>query len=143
FWFGLVFIGFPATALEIGITLTFSHAAIGVIRDCHPDRPMWSPFTMHFVLAAVMILIVSWLTSYYRRRDHQVYHLFIVLIWACIVESLLRLLFLSGSLSVRGMSFGEIVLDRFFVDIFFVFCGVILTVLILRFRNRQPLIQSG
>ena len=139
----LVLMRFPAMAWQIGIALTFSHAAIDLVRDFYPDRPIWSPFTMHFVLTAVMILIVSWLTAYFRRRDHQVYHLFIVLIWACIVESLLRLLFLSGGLSVRGMSFGEIVLDRFFVDIFFVFCGVILTVMILRFRNRQPLIQAG
>jgi len=139
----LVLMRFPAMAWQIGIALTFSHAAIDLIRDFYPDRNIWSPFTMHFVLAAVMTLVVSWLTAYYRRREYPKFHLFIVLIWACIVQSLLRLFFLSGSLSVRGMTFGEIVLSRFFVDLFFIVCAVILTILIIRFRNRQPHLQTS
>src|SRR5690606_17838200 len=135
----LVLMRFPAMAWQIGIALTFSHAAIDLIRDFYPDRPIWSPFTMHFVLAAGMILIVSWLTAYFRRRDYLVYHLSIVLIWACIVESLIRLIISSGGLAVSGMSLGDIVLDRFFVGLFLIFCPVILTLLIIRLRNRQPL----
>lgn len=131
----LVLMRFPAMAWQIGIALTFSHAAIDLIRDFYPDRNIWSPFTMHFVLATVMTLVVSCLTAYFRRRDNQVFHLFIVLIWVCIVVSLLRLFFLSGPLSVKGMSFAEVVFDRFFVDLYFIVCAGMLSYCIMRFRN--------
>lgn len=134
----VVLIRLPDMAWQIGIAMTFSHAAIDLIRDFYPDRNIWSPFTMHFVLATLMTLVMSYLTALFRRRESPVHHLFLLLIWACIIVSLLRLVFLSGSLSVSGMSLAEMVLDRFFVDLFFVICAVILSWWILRFRDGQP-----
>lgn len=138
----LVIMKFPEIAWQIGIALTFSHAAIDLIRDFYPDRNVWSPFSMHFILVGGMTLVVSYLTAYYRRRKNTVYNLFLVLIWSCIAVSLLRLFFLSGSLSVAGLTFLQIVLDRFFVDLYFLVCAIILTVLIGRFRKNQPLVDG-
>lgn len=129
-----VLIRFPDLAWQIGIALTFSHGAIDLIRDFYPDRAIWSPFTMHFLLVGLMTLVVSWFTAYFRRGNDRVEKLFLLLIWSCIVVSLLRLLFLSGSLSLAGLSLGKIILDRFFVDLVFIVCGLILTVWIFRVR---------
>lgn len=136
FIFILVIIRFPEMTWQIGITLTFAHASIDLIRDFYPDRNIWSPFTMHFLYISSMTLVVGMLTAYLRRRHHQKENLFLLLIWSCIVVSLLRMFFFSGSLSLNGLSIIEILFRRFFVDLAFLVFAVILTWIVFRFRRR-------
>ena len=130
----LVLMRFPGMGWQIGITLTFAHAAIDLVRDFYPHRNIWSPFTMHFFWIALLTSAVALLAAYYRRRTNTVTNMFLILIWSCIAVSLLRLLLISESLSLSGMSFSEIIFARFFVDLYFIICAVILTVVINRFR---------
>ncbi|MCA1761327.1 MAG: hypothetical protein LC658_16275, partial [Bacteroidales bacterium] len=99
FVFVLVIMRFPKVAWQIGITLTFCHAVIDLFRDFYPDLNPWSPFTMHFVWVFLMTAVVAVLTVFYSRRENSAINLFLLLIWSCIGISLLRLVFLSGSLS--------------------------------------------
>jgi hypothetical protein len=132
FIFVLVIMRFPRMAWQIGITLTFCHAAIDLIRDFYPDLNPWAPFTMHFFWVFLMTAVVAVLTAIYSRRKNSTVNLFMLLIWSCIAVSLLRLAFLSGSLSVSGMSFCEAVCDRFFVDIFFIVNAIALNWILLK-----------
>jgi hypothetical protein len=118
-------------AWQIGITLTFCHAAIDLIRDFYPDLNPWAPFTMHFLWVFLMTAVVAVLTAFYSRRENSTVNLFLLLIWSGVAVSLLRLVFLSGSLSVTGMSFCEIICDRFFVDIFFIVNAIVVSRIII------------
>ena len=133
----LVLIRFPGLAWQIGITLTFAHAAIDLIRDFYSDRNIWSPFTMHFFWVAMMTLGVGVLTAWFRRQPNQIVNLFLVLIWSCIAVSLLRLYFLSGSLSVSGLSITEILFRRFFTDFFFLWMAILLTWIIQGYKRNK------
>ncbi len=142
FVFVLVIMRFPKVAWQIGITLTFCHAAIDLIRDLYPDLNPWAPFTMHFLWVFLMTAIVSLLTVYYNRRENSAINLFLLLIWSCIGISLLRLFFLSGSLSVSGMSFCQVVCHRFFVDIFFIINAIIVSWIILKTKTNQKYLSE-
>jgi hypothetical protein len=139
FVFVLVIMRFPKVAWQIGITLTFCHAAIDLVRDFYPDLNPWAPFTMHFVWVFLMTAVVAVLTAFYSRKENSTINLFLLLIWACIAVSLLRLAFLSGSLSVTGMSFCEVVCNRFFVDIFFIVNAIVVSWIIFNTKKTQKL----
>lgn len=135
FIFVLLIMRFPKAAWQLGITLTFCHAAIDLVRDFYPDRQPWDSFTMHFFWVFTMTAIVALLTAYFSRGRNSVINLFLLLIWSCIMISLLRLGLLSGSLSVEGMSFCKIVCHRFFVDIFFILSAIGVTWIILPLKK--------
>lgn len=142
FLFVLVLIRFPKVAWQIGITLTFCHAVIDLSRDFYPDLNPWDPFTIHFFQVLIMTALVALLTIYLSRRENSVMNLFLLLIWSCILVSLLRLVFLSGSLSVSGMSFCEVVCHRFFVDIFFIANAIAVSWIIFNMKKNQKLISE-
>jgi hypothetical protein len=142
FIFVLVIMRFPKMAWQIGITLTFCHAAIDLVRDFYPDLNPWAPFTMHFLWVFIMTAVVGLLTVYFSRRENSVINMFLLLIWSCIVVSLLRLVFLSGSLSVSGMSFCEVVCSRFFVDAFFISNAIAVLWIIFNMKKNQKLISE-
>jgi hypothetical protein len=54
--FILVIIRFPKVAWQIGITLTFCHAALDLIRDFYPEVNIWSPLNIRFILGKAMWL---------------------------------------------------------------------------------------
>jgi len=142
FIFVLVIMWFPRMAWQIGITLTFCHAAIDLIRDFYPDLNPWAPFTMHFFWVFFMTAVVAVLTAIYSRRKNSTVNLFMLLIWSCIAVSLLRLAFLSGSLSVSGMSFREAVCGRFFVDIFFIVNAMAVSWFIFNIKKNQKFLTE-
>ena len=141
FIFVLVIMRFPKVAWQIGITLTFCHAAIDLVRDFYPDMNPWAPFTIHFLWVFLMTAVVALLTVYYSRRKNSAINLFLLLIWSCIAVSLLRLVFLSGSLSVSGMSLNVIIFRRFFVDIFFILSAIAVTWIIVNMKKSQNQIK--
>lgn len=140
-FFGFVFvwiiIKIPNMAWQLGITLTFCHAAIDFVRDIYPDANFWSPFTMHFLWVFLMTLVIAILVAYFRRRKNSVANIYLLLIWSCIAISLLRLTFLSGSLSVSGMSFCQIICHRFFVDLFFIVSAIVVSWIIIRVESES------
>ena len=120
FLFVLVIIRFPQMAWQIGITLTFCHAAIDLIRDYYPDTNTFSPFTMHFFWIMLMTTLVALLVSWLSRKEKAPVNLFLLLVWSCIAVSFLRMGINPENLSIEGLSLCQIICGRFIVDNFFV-----------------------
>jgi hypothetical protein len=122
-FYGLLFVlmimKFPKIAWQIGITLTFCHAAIDLIRDFYPDTNTSSPFTMHFLFVFLMTTAVALLVAYFSRKENTIRNLFLLLIWSCIIVSFLRMGINPEKLRVEGLSLCQIICGKFFVDIFF------------------------
>jgi len=130
--FVLVIMRFPKAAWQIGITLTFCHASIDLIRDFYPDINTWSPFNFRFFYIFLMTAGVGLLTHYFSRRTKVVARLFLLLIWACIMVSVLRLFIDPEKLNVEGLSFYQIVFGKFIVDIIFALSAVVVSWFIIR-----------
>jgi hypothetical protein len=138
FLFVLTIIKFPKIAWQIGVTLTFCHAAIDLIRDFYPDTNTLSPFTMHFLFVFLMTAIVALLVIYFSRKKNSIRNLFLLLIWSCIVVSFSRMGINPESLSTEGLSFCEIVCGRFIVDIFFAVSAIVVSsIIVSKFQSIQ------
>jgi len=137
FLFVLMIMKFPKIAWQIGITLTFCHAAIDLIRDFYPDANTFSPFTMHFLIVFLMTSAVALLVAYFIRRENSVSNLFLLLIWSCIIASFLRMGIKAERLSIEGLSFCQFVCGRFIVDIFFAVSAIVVSWMIV--RRFQPI----
>jgi len=137
FLFVLMIMKFPKIAWQIGITLTFCHAAIDLIRDFYPDANTFSPFTMHFLIVFLMTSAVDLLVAYFIRRENSVSNLFLLLIWSCIIASFLRMGIKAERLSIEGLSFCQFVCGRFIVDIFFAVSAIVVSWMIV--RKFQPI----
>ncbi len=133
--FVLVLVRFPKAAWQIGITLTFCHAAIDMVRDYYPDTNTFSPFTMHFFWVLLMTGSVALLVSWFSRKENTSINLFLLLIWSCVAVSFLRMGIDPKTLSVDGSSFCQIVCGRFIVDIFFVVSAAAVSFILLRKFN--------
>lgn len=142
---GFILIGFfmvfPKVAWQLGITLTFAHTAIDLIRDFYPDTNFWSPFTMHFFWVFLMTAIVAFLVSFFAKRENIVRNLFLLLIWSCLLVSMIRIFVHPENFDLNGLSFSQVVFGRFIVDLFFLFASIVLTGFLasgreVRFRQR-------
>ncbi len=133
---GFVLIGFfmvfPKVAWQLGITLTFAHTSIDLIRDFYPDTNFWSPFTMHFFWVFLMTIIVALLVSFFAKRKNSIGNLFLLLIWSCLAVSMIRMFIHPEYFNLSGLSFCQVVCGRFFVDIFFAVSAIALTFLVLQ-----------
>jgi hypothetical protein len=132
FLFVLMLIRFPKIAWQIGITLTFCHAAIDLIRDFFPDTNTFSPFTMHFLIVFLMTTVVALLVAYFSRKENSIQNLFLLLIWSCIIVSFLRMGIKTEKLSIDGLSLCQIICGRFIVDIFFAVSAIVVSLMIVR-----------
>jgi len=132
FLFVLVIIRYPQMAWQIGITLTFCHAAIDLFRDFYPETNTFSPFTMYFLFVFLITAVVALLVAYFSRKENSIRNLFLLLIWSCIVVSFSRIAINPESLSTEGLSLCEIVCGRFIVDIFFAVSAMVVSSIIVR-----------
>jgi hypothetical protein len=135
FIFILIIIRFPQVAWQIGITLTFCHAAIDLVRDFYPDANTLSPFTMHFFWVLLMTAVVAFLVARFSRKEKTAINLLLVLIWSCVAVSFLRMGIDPETLNVDGLSFCQVVCGRFIVDIFFLVSAVVVSLILLRRFN--------
>lgn len=130
FLFVLLLIRFPKIGWQIGITLTFCHTAIDLFRDFYPGVNTWSPFTMHFLFVFLMTVVVALLTVYFSRKEKATGNLFLLLIWSCILVSMLRMTIHPSGLNTSGLSICEAVCGKYVVDIFFVVSALVLSFMI-------------
>lgn len=130
--FILVLLRFPKIGWQIGITLTFCHTAIDLIRDLYPETNFWSPFTMHFFWVFSSTAIVALLAIYFSQRRFVIRNMFLLITWSCMAIAFLR----SGThielMKIQNLSFCELICGRFFVDIFFALSAIAVTVIINR-----------
>uniref|UniRef100_UPI003216B65D hypothetical protein n=1 Tax=uncultured Draconibacterium sp. TaxID=1573823 RepID=UPI003216B65D len=125
--FVLVLIRFPKVAWQIGITLTFCHASIDLIRDFYPDVNIWTPLNLRFILVFLMTAVVALFTYFISKKDEVTVKLFMLLIWSCIIISFLRLFIDPAKLNIEGLTFCQIICGKYIVDIFFVVLAIVLS----------------
>lgn len=125
--FILVIIRFPKAAWQIGITLTFCHAALDLFRDFYPDVNIWSPLNIRFIVVFLMTLIVALFTCFFSRKDKVIVKLFLLLIWSCMIVSFLRFFVDPAKLNIEGLTFCQIVCGEYIVDIIFTVSAITLS----------------
>jgi len=136
FLFVLAAIRFSKVAWQIGITLTFCHAAIDLFSGYYPDTNTLSPFTMHFIWVLLMTATVALLVALFSRKGNTVRNMFLLLIWSCITVSFLRMGINPSDLNIENLSVCEIICGRFFVDIFFVVSAIAVSwMLVVKFKR--------
>lgn len=125
--FVLMVMRFPKIAWQLGITLTFCHAAIDLIRDFYPETNTLSPFTLYFLFVFLLTATVSGFVAYFSRKENTICNLFYLLVWSCIFISFLRIAIKPETLNINGLSFCQIVCSKFIVDISFVVSAIVLS----------------
>lgn len=130
-FFGLIMVlaimRFPSAAWQIGITLTFCHAAINLMGDFYPDISTNSPFTAPLAFILLMTAIVALLNAFFQRRRNLLHNLFMLLVWSTVTISFLRLFINPESLNISGLSFCRIVCGKFIVDIIFLLSALVVS----------------
>jgi len=135
FIFVLVLMRFPRTAWQIGITLTFCHGAIDLIRDIYPENT-----AAKFTLILLMTAIVAVLTARFSRRENKVIPLFMLLIWSTVLVAFLRLGLHPEIFNLSGLSVCEVFCGRFIVHIIFTAAAIFMTwILYSKIKYRKQL----
>ena len=120
---GLLFVWllfrFPNTAWQIGITLTFCHGALDLIRDFYPDVSTNSPFTARFLYIFALTAIIAVLAALIQKRKNNVKNMFLLLVISTLVVAFLRLCLNPELFEISGLSFCQLVCGRFFVHLIF------------------------
>lgn len=116
---------FPKLAWQIGITLTFCHTAIDLIRDNFSELQGSSP-----IIAALWVvfltLIVALLTAYFQRKNEIKRSMFLLLVWSTMTISYLEFLF-TGRWNTSNMTIVEVFGRQYFVDLIFTVSALTIT----------------
>lgn len=106
---------------QIGITLTFCHAAIDMMRDIRPETDLTANPWIQLLVVVVLAVIVAYLVAKYRHGLNINNAMFQILVWSTIFISLANLgfdLWFEGGFKATG--FWEIYFRRLFVDTVFI-----------------------
>ncbi len=140
-FYGLLFvlfmIQFPRMAWQIGISLTFCHAGIDLVRDFFPGINTWTPLTWHFFWIFLMTSAVVILVAWFTRKPKMIPNLFLLLIWSSILISFLRLTVDPEKLSIQGLTICQIICRKFVVDLFFLISAIGLSFLIRKYFKKD------
>jgi len=121
----MVIMYFPKLAWQIGITLTFCHAAIDLVRDNFPEVRDSSPL-MTALWVVLLTLIVALLTAYFSRKKHIKRSMFLLLVWSTMTISYLAFLF-TGRWNTSGLGLCEIFCRQYFVDMIFTISAIFIS----------------
>lgn len=112
-------------AWQVGITLTFCHAAIDMMRDIRPQPDVTVNLWIQLVAVIILTLIVAYLVAKYRHGQHINNSMFQILVWSTIFISIDNLsldLWFEGGIKDTG--FWNIYFRRFFVDTVFLLSAI-------------------
>ena len=107
-------------AWQIGITLTFCHTIIDLIRDLRPEPDMAVNLWIQLIIAAVITMIVAYLVAKYKNGKSVNNSMFQILVWSTITIAFASLgfdLLLEGGLKEAG--FANLIVRTFFVHVVF------------------------
>ena len=145
-FFGLIMvvavIYFPYSAWQIAIALTFCHTVIDFSEDVFTDSAGQSLIGARLALVLLMTFVISALTAWFQRRKNINKNMFLLLVWSTVFVAFLRFFNQPGSLKISGLSFSELILERFFVHLVFLTSAVIATVLAIKKPEYLNEIQS-
>ena len=112
-------------AWQVGITLTFCHAAIDMMRDIRPQPDVTVNPWIQLVAVIILTMIIANLVAKHRHGQHINNAMFQILVWSTIFISLENLgldLWFEGGIKDTG--FWNIYFRRFFVDTVFLISAI-------------------
>ncbi len=121
----LVVLRCKAMAWQIGITLTFCHCIVDLMRDLHPQPDTEIHMGVQLLVITAATLIVAWLVAVYQRDKNINNSMFQILVWSTIAIAMASMLgdyFIEGKVMESGMV--KILVKAFFVDIVFVVSAI-------------------
>jgi hypothetical protein len=110
---------------QIGITLTFCHAAIDMMRDLRPEPDVTVNLWIQLVAVIFLTLMVAWLVAKWRNEQNINNAMFQILVWSTIfisIENLCLDLWFEGGIQDTGIL--NIYFRRFFVDTIFLIAAI-------------------
>lgn len=117
---GIIYV--PKLAWQLGITLTFCHAAIDLVRDNFKELQEGSPL-MAALLVIVLTAIVAVLVIYAQRKVEIKKSIFLILVWSTMAISYAAFI-ITDSWKVPGASIIEVIFRHYFVDLIFTFSAI-------------------
>ena len=123
---------------QVGITLTFCHAAIDMMRDIRPQPDVTVNLWIQLAAVIVLTLIVAYLVAKNRHGLNVNNVMFQILVWSTIFISLENLgldLWFEGGIKDTG--FWNIYFRRFFVDTVFLISAIYVSRKSLSIMNKQ------
>ena len=122
-----VVLNFPKSAWQIGIVLTFSHTVIDLADDHLMERFPGSPVLTSIVVILTATLIVGLITAYYQGKPDQKRSMLMILTWSTVFVSTFKIIFYPQKMNLAGLSFNQIIIGLFVVDIAFLLFAAVVT----------------
>jgi hypothetical protein len=116
---------FPKLAWQIGITLTFCHAAIDLVGDNFPEIQANSPL-IAAVLVIFLTLIVALLVAYLKGKNEIKRSMFLLLVWSLMAISYSAFL-ITGRWNAFELTLCEIFCRQYFVDMIFTISAIFIS----------------
>lgn len=116
---------FPKLAWQIGITLTFCHAAIDLVGDNFPEMQANSPL-IAAVLVIFLTLIVALLVAYLKGKNEIKRSMFLLLVWSLMAISYSAFL-ITGRWNAFELTLCEIFCRQYFVDMIFTISAIFIS----------------
>jgi len=128
--FGLVIIALykPSYAWQLGITLTFCHAAIDFARDFESGTGIEIHKAIQIVFIVATTLIVALLTAKYKTGKNIILKMFLLATWSLMVIAYMMTITHLDRLLKPGQSFCQLVCGSFLVYIIFTVSAIWITV---------------
>lgn len=107
-------------AWQIGITLTFCHTTVDLMRDMRPQPDVHVNMWIQIIVVLVLTMIVAYLVAHYRRGKNVNNSMFQILIWSTMTIAFTHLsfsIFLENALLATGFLY--LIIHVFFVHIVF------------------------
>ena len=121
----LIIIYRASIAWQIGITLTFCHTAIDLMRDVRPQPDVPVNICIQLFAVSILTLAVAFLVARYRHRKNINNSMLQILVWSTMTIAFVSLgldLLLEGGLKDSGFSY--LIVRVFFVHIVFLASAV-------------------
>ena len=116
---------FPKLAWQIGITLTFCHAAIDLVGDNFPEMQANSPL-IAAILVIFLTLIVALLVAYLKGKNEIKRSMFLLLVWSLMAISYAAFL-ITGRWNAFELTLCEIFCRQYFVDMIFTISAIFIS----------------
>lgn len=122
FIFIVVIMYIPKLAWQIGITLTFCHAAIDLVRDHFSEIQDNYPLTAGLIVI-LLTLLVALLTIYSQGQHNVKRAMFLLLVWSLMMISYVDFL-ITERWQISDLTFCEIFCRQYFVDMIFTISAI-------------------
>jgi hypothetical protein len=118
----------PAFAWQMGITLTFCHAAIDLAGDLGPETGIEVHKAIQVIFILLTTLIVALLTAKYHKRKNVLLNMFLIVTWSLMVIAYMKTGTHLDRMFTPGQSFCQLICGSMLVYIIFTISAIWITI---------------